>query len=127
MKLFFHQSIILLLLLLQGFTPLVHAHVTGDGSEYGLHIDGISSSVEKSPQLSSFESISHTDIVIGMPAAVQQKNKLFVELPFFAYVNHNKLIKPLVIENQLLFFSFVSSLGSDTGQSSSAPRAPPSY
>jgi len=126
MKLFFHQSIILLLLLLQGVTPLVHAHVSGDGSEYGLHIDGISSSVEKSSQLLSFESISHTDIVIGMQAAVQQKNKLFVELPTFGHANHNKLIKLLVIENQPLFFSFVSSLGSVTYRFISAPRAPPS-
>jgi len=125
MKLLFHRSIILLLLLLQGFTPLVHAHVSGDGSEYGLHIDGISSSAEKSPQLSSFDSIGHTDIVIGMPAAVQQKNKLFVEIPSFSHTNHNKLIKPLVIVKPSLFFSSIFLQRSVADRSSSAPRAPP--
>jgi len=125
MKLLFHRSIILLLLLLQGFTPLVHAHVSGDGSEYGLHIDGISSSVGKSSQFSSFDSIGHTDIVIGMPAAVQQKNKLFVEIPSFSHTNHNKLIKRFVIAKKLFLFSSNSLPRSVVDRSSSAPRAPP--
>ncbi|MFK5947546.1 MAG: hypothetical protein QM500_02100 [Methylococcales bacterium] len=125
MKFFILRTIILLLLLLQGFAPLVHAHVSGHGIENGFHIDGIDLQIEKSPQISSFENIYQTNIAISISGAVQQKNQLLTGLSLLRDLNYNKLVKYAVINKQTLFFSPVSSASSVVDLSSLAPRAPP--
>ncbi len=75
MNLFFQQFIIALLLVLQGFSPLVHAHVEADHSETGLHIEGLLPTVD-SQQHSAMQAAGHADTVIGMCSAIQQKNLL---------------------------------------------------
>ncbi len=107
MKFFILRTIILLLLLLQGFTPLVHAHVSGHGIESGLHIDGIILQIEKNPQTSSFENIYQTNIAISISGAVQQKKQLLIGLSLLRDLNYNKLVKYAVINQQTLFFSLV--------------------
>lgn len=125
MKLFFHRSIIVLLLLLQGFSPLVHAHVIADGGENGLHIDGISVQADKSPQISSFKSVGHADIVIGMQSAVQQKNLLLIDVPNVSRkADETPFLLPF-IEKRIVFFSTISESNSVVEFSSTAPRAPP--
>ncbi len=125
MKFFILRSIILLLLLLQGFTPLLHAHVLGYGVENGLHVDGIILQIEKIPQISSFENTYQSNIAISMSGAVQQKNQLLTDLPQLKGLNYKQLVKKAVISKQINFFSPVSTASSIVELSSIAPRAPP--
>lgn len=125
MKLFFQRSIILLLLLLQGVSPFVHAHVMGDGGELGLHIDGFRGQFDYAYQTPSFKSIDHADVVIGMQAAVQQKNQSLNDIAVFNE-NMKALIPSFSLDEQRIKFishHFLSNSRIDT--SSIAPRAPP--
>lgn len=125
MKLFIHRSIIVLLLLLQGISPLVHAHVNADGRENGLHIDGISAQLDKSRQALSFKSVGHADTVIGMQPTIQQKKILLIDLPDCSEKADEPPFLLPFIEKRIVFFSTVSQSNSVVVYSSIAPRAPP--
>jgi len=125
MKLFFQRSIILLLLLLQGVSPFVHAHVTDDCGEIGLHIEGFRSAFDSATQTSSFKSIEHANIVIGMQAAVQQKNQSLNDIAVF-----NENMKALIpsfslVEQRIKFISHQFHSHSRIDTSCITPRAPP--
>ena len=58
MILVIRRSIILLLLALQGFAPLVHAHVHIVDSEDGVHIHGVTTAISHEHQLSALDQFS---------------------------------------------------------------------
>jgi len=126
MILFGRQIIILLLLLLQGLSPLVHAHVQVDNGEYGLHIEGVSVQIKENAQFSSIEVIGHVDTVIGMKPAIQHNKLLKTDQPasrrsFFESLS----IHPSVKDDKRFFCSFIGLSGSSVTLSNIAPRAPP--
>lgn len=128
MNLFFHRTIVLLLLLLQGVSPLVHAHVHADGGESGLHIDGISVLLEKDSQFTSLKTIGHSDAVMGMRSAIQHKTQLINDLPMSGFIGQygHHFIQPYLLEKKVLLYSpppFQNKLS--TYLSIIAPRAPP--
>ncbi len=126
MSLFFRRSIILLLLLLQGLSPLVHAHVQSDGGEYGLHIDGVSVFAEKDVQFSSLESIGHFDAVIGMRPAIQQKKLSISYFPNYGVSGYEQhFIKSHVTEKPTQLLEPVFQKKLSIYLSIIAPRAPP--
>lgn len=126
MSLFFRRSIILLLFLLQGLSPLVHAHVHADGGEYGLHIDGVSVLTEKNVQFASLESIGHFDVVIGMRSAIQQKKLPISDLSDYGVSNYGQhFTKSHFIEKQTQFWLPVFQKKLSIYLSIIAPRAPP--
>jgi len=126
MNLFFRQSIIVLLLLLQGLSPLVHAHVQEDTGEYGLHIDGFRALTENSPQFSAFDSIAHTDVVIGMRPAIRQKNLLSSDLPNTGLNEATQdFTQAALVEKRLLYDLSVFVIEASIDLSVIAPRAPP--
>jgi len=118
----------LLLLILQGLSPLVHAHVHEDGGEYGLHIDGLTGQVSQRSelQLSSSEVVGHVHIAINMQPAIQQQNILKANLPTFAFYKHQKnFTSPLRIEKQLIFFSVALPNTPSYYLATHSSRAPP--
>jgi len=125
MILFGRQITILLLLLLQGLSPLVHAHVQVDDGEYGLHIEGINVQVKESPHSSSIERIGYIESVIGMKSAIQQKNLLKTDRSASQFSYFEQLFFATYVNNKRLFFSFISLSDSSVILSNSAPRAPP--
>ena len=125
MNLFFSRSIIFLLFLLQGLSPLVHAHVQADGGEYGLHIDGISVLAEKNAQFTSLESIGHSDAVIDMRSAVQQKKLLVSNPDNGVSASAPCFVKSLFIEKLLQFSLPAFQKKLSISLSIIAPRAPP--
>jgi len=127
MNLFFRHFIVILLLLLQGLSPLVHAHVQQDSGEYGLHIDGISVPTQNNLQFSALKSIGHSDVVIGMRSAILQKNFLETDLPVASVCECTQYIlqspfKAKQVQFSLLIFQNKPSIN----LSIIAPRAPPS-
>lgn len=126
MIIFGRQIIILLLLLLQGLSPLVHAHVQVDDGEYGLHIDGISIQIEGNSPLSSIKATGHVDSVIGMKSAIQQKNLLKTDQPASRISYFEQLFTATSgKDNKRLFCSFIALSETSATLSNIAPRAPP--
>ncbi len=128
MNLFFRRSIILLLFLLQGLSPLVHAHVQTDNGYNGLHIEGISILAGKSCQFASLENIGHTDAVIGMRPAIQQQNLSLTSGSKNnsignSYVQHLSIPHLIEKHSHFSFSAFLNKLS--IYLSIIAPRAPP--
>ena len=121
------RFIILLLLVLQGFTPLVHAHVHIIGSEEGIHIHGITSATSDEHQLSALDSFSCSDTAIGMHSAIQKKKPLYADLNAdTAYSGYIDFIRvPVFIIKTIGFSPPDISLKSSLLLSAFAPRAPP--
>lgn len=125
MNLVFRQSIIVLLLLLQGLSPLVHAHVQEDTGENGLHIDGFRVLTENGPQLSAFDSIAHADVVIGMRPAIRQKI-LASDLPNTGLNDATQdFIQATFVDKKHLYYLSLFVIESSIDLSIIAPRAPP--
>lgn len=125
MNLFFRQSIIVLLLVLQGLSPLVHAHVQEDTGEYGLHVDGFQILTENNPQISAFDSIAHEDVVIGMRSAIQQKNLLNNMQNTGLDCSGSHYRQADFVEKQLMFCLPELANKRQINLSNIAPRAPP--
>ena len=128
MNLQFHRVIILLLLVLQGFAPFVHAHVqTTDSVSDGIHIDEISRVWQESSDAASLSSRDHSSQVIDMQAAIQQKKLLLEgELLNAVFVDAEFKFTQLLCINKLIGFSPpVLLLKPPVSLSVIAPRAPP--
>ncbi len=123
-----HRLIVLLLLFLQGFTPLVHAHVgpAGGNSDNGIHIDGLGFTASGDAQLADFDQVGYYPLAIGISSAIQPKQAFdeCVERSYIAVTSHSVLSFCRFIEKQIGFsppvIGFYSFFPSD-----SAPRAPP--
>ncbi len=125
-----HRLIVLLLLFLQGFTPLVHAHVdaTGFDSNNGIHIDGMDFAFSEQSQLSDFDQAGYYPLAIGVNCAIQPKRNAdkktkIIHSDFAISFNFVTPIRRDI--EKLIAFSppstgFYTLLASD-----SAPRAPP--
>ncbi len=125
MNLYFRRSIILLLFVLQGFAPLVHAHVQEDGGEYGLHIDGIKLATEKIPELSSFKAKGHSEVTIGLRSAIQHKNLLISDLPIAGFTDYTLYSIHPPFKAPLQFSLLVFQNKPSINLSIVSPRAPP--
>jgi hypothetical protein len=126
MNLFFRRSIILLLFVLQGFAPLVHAHVQEDGGEYGLHIYGINLAAEKIPQFSSIKAKGHSEVTIGLRSAIQHKNLLINDLPISCFTDYTQYSVCPPFKEPLQFSLLVFQNKPSINLSICSPRAPPS-
>ena len=120
-------SIILLLLVLQGFAPLVHAHVHIIDSEDGVHIHGITTAVSHEHQLSALDKFSCSSAAIGLHSAIQKKKSLNADLNAeTCYLSYTGFVRfPVYIEKTVGFSPPVIALKSSLLLSASAPRAPP--
>ena len=117
------RFIILLLLVLQGFAPLVHAHVHMVDSEHGVHIHGITSVTSHEFQLSALDNFSCVNTAIGMHSAIQKKKHLNADTCYVSYTDFVQF--PVFIEKSVVFFPPGIDLKSALFLSDSTPRAPP--
>jgi len=128
MKIFICRFVVLFLLLLQGFTPLVHAHVQMmDSVEDGLHIHHTDTLVNQADQFSSIEASRHSGPIIDMHAAIQQKRLLEGELVAISFSDYkHDFVLPLRAKKRIGFSppSFIV-IKSCISLSVIAPRAPP--
>ena len=122
------RFIILLLLVLQGFAPLVHAHVHIIDSEEGIHIHGIVSAAGSDEhQLSALDNFSCADTAIGMHSAIQKKKSLHADLNadtcYFGYADFDQF--SVLMEKTIGFSPPEIHCKSTLLLSVFAPRAPP--
>lgn len=128
MKSFTCRFIILLLLLLQGFTPLVHAHVQSVESGSGLHLHEFDSYIEKQTytSVSSLAFIDKSGAVIDMSAAIKQQTSLIDNLDSSCfYFCVAVFLQQAFLEKSLDFSPYQAVFTSAIRYSVSAPRAPP--
>lgn len=127
MILVIRRCLILLLLVLQGFAPLVHAHVHIVGGEEGVHIHGITTVTSHALQFSSLDNYACSNAAIGMHSAIQKKKSLDVALDTDTYiVSYAELSHSLaILEKYIGFPSTGLALKQPAFLSGSAPRAPP--
>lgn len=121
------RFIILLLLMLQGFAPFVHAHVHIVGSDDGIHIHGITSGSSHEHQLSALDEFSCSNTAIGMQSAIAKKKSLSADLSADAcYVGYTDFVQfPVFITKYVGFSPPCIDLKPSLLLSESAPRAPP--
>ena len=80
MNLVIRRFIILLLLVLQGFAPLLHAHVHVMGEDDGVHIHGIATvSAHHEHELASLDKVVCSNTAFGLHSAIQKKNLLDID------------------------------------------------
>lgn len=128
MNLLYRRFIILLLLVLQGFTPLVHAHVQAmDNSGNGIHIDEISRVWHDAGDALLFSNSEHIGTAIDMHAAITQKKLLLDgELSNILFVDAKLQFIRLSVINKLIGFSPpIVIVKPSVSLSAIAPRAPP--
>ncbi len=127
MNLFSRRLIICLLLLLQGFTPLVHAHVQMIGSiGEGIHIDEISRAWYQSDS-AALSRVDDSAVAIDMQLAIEQKRLLLEgKLAHAIFFDTNvQLTHPLVFNKLIGFSPPIIFVVSSVYLSAIAPRAPP--
>jgi len=128
MNLLYRRFIILLLLVLQGFTPLVHAHVPmTDNGETGIHVDEISRVWHDTGDALSFSNSEHIGTAIDMQAAITQKKLLLDgELLSVIFVDPKAQFIRFFVINKLIGFSPpIVTVKPSVSLSAIAPRAPP--
>ena len=123
MILVIRRSIIFLLLVLQGFAPLVHAHVHIINSDDGIHIHGITTATSHEHQLSALDEFSCSSAAIGVHSAIQKKKSLNADACYASYTDFVQF--PEFIEKTVGFSPPDSDLKSSILLSDFAPRAPP--
>ncbi|MBE0469689.1 MAG: hypothetical protein IBX55_09320 [Methyloprofundus sp.] len=127
MNLLFCRFIILFLLLLQGFTPLVHAHVQIiDDMANGIHIDQLSRAWDDTDTALSLSASDYAGTAIDMHAAIAQKKllldgELANSLVFAAQAKFTRLF----VINNTSAFADVFIVKPPVSLSAIAPRAPP--
>ena len=123
-----HRLIVLLLLFLQGFTPLVHAHVssTAFNADNGIHIDGLNFAVSGQSQLSDYDQVGYYSLAIGVNSAIQQKQNAEERIQCFCFLLTRDFALPFhkYLEKLVDFSPPVVSFYSFS-PSDSSPRAPP--
>jgi hypothetical protein len=128
MNLLYHRFIILLLLVLQGLSPLVHAHAqVVDNGDSGIHIDEISRIWQDAGDTLSFSNSEHaTSPVIDMPAVITQKKLLLdSDLSHFLCADAKPQFIHLFGINNTSAFADVFIVQPSVSLSTIAPRAPP--
>ncbi len=128
MNLLYRRFIILLLLVLQGFSPLVHAHVQAiDSNDSGIHIDEISRVWHDTSDALSFTNSEHIGTAIDMQSAITQKKLLLdSDLSHILFVDAKPKCICLFVINKLIGFSPpVFIVQPSVSLSAIAPRAPP--
>ena len=127
MILVIRRFIIFLLLVLQGFAPLVHAHVHIVDSEDGVHIHGVISATSHEHQLTALDKFSCSNTAIGMHSAIQKKKSLDADLNadtcYAIYTDFVQFTE--FIEKTVGFSPPGSDLKSLLLLSDFSPRAPP--
>lgn len=121
MKFVMHRFFIVLLVVLQGLSPLVHAHVQLQGSaQDGIHIHDIAQAEHQHDQRLSLINDEHSCTAIGIQSGIQQKkccsdagsvgavfndlklehcsnqdNKVIVTAPYFISIKHTCLLSTI--------------------------------
>lgn len=120
------RFVLLLLLVLQGFTPLVHAHVQVDGVDAGLHIHGINIGVSAGVEVSALDTFGHCAAVIDVKQAISQKKLLDAELENNHLCLHaTDFIQPYTIARYVTFATYTTPIISSIRLSPGIPRGPP--
>ena len=120
------RFIVLLLLLLQGFMPLVHAHVQAVDCEYGLHLHEFSTYTDQASYASSLELAADLGAVIDMNSAIKEQKLLAADVDDACFYSCIIVFIQRSVVSRLVGFSPpVDILKFPIKYSSSAPRAPP--
>ena len=126
MKIFIHRFILLLLLLLQCVSPLVHAHVHAEGSNNGVHFHGINAQASQQTEILALDILRHRVAIIELKQAIFQKKLLDEE----SVNNHFSLrsidiIPPFSIAKHVAIATYTMPLIPSIRWSLVSPRAPP--
>lgn len=127
MILVFRRCIILLLLVLQGFSPLVHAHVHVVNGEEDIHIHSLTTVTSHEHQFSSLDNYICSNVVIEIKSAIQKKNSLDANSnAFSAYAIYTDFSQPSPLKKEYISFSLLRfSLKKLLFLADSEPRASP--
>ncbi len=120
------RFIILLLFVLQGFAPLVHAHMRVNNTVSGVHVNGFSS--DNLERLTTVMKNSDDNPAIELGDAIQKKQNLVDDCgsQYLFFDTFYSLKIGLLIKNNTLDFSIPIIYPSHfLFLSTSAPRAPP--
>ncbi|NOQ17116.1 MAG: hypothetical protein GQ581_08645 [Methyloprofundus sp.] len=117
-----------MLLLLQVFAPLVHAHTEIKGSDSSVHTHNfyVHISIETSESLESVQALQHSDVVIVLSPVIKEKNdlqdlfpRLYVQQCVWCYLQAQQL------EQKPDFPPFFKAIKTSFKRFVAAPRAPP--
>jgi len=120
------RFIILLLLVLQGFAPLVHAHVHISNTISGvIHINGLSvGNVDR--DIATIESVGRQHVAIEMSTAIQKNQSLDDRFDLHEfYIDTASCWYLPLSRHSLPGSSFATTIDSSRFLFSSHPRAPP--
>ncbi|NOQ63022.1 MAG: hypothetical protein GQ582_00740 [Methyloprofundus sp.] len=121
------RLIILLLFILQGFAPLLHAHAHTIGSEEGIHIHGVTTVIAHTHEheLSELDNVACAQTTFSLHSAIQKK-ETGESMP--AFISTADSFQLAAIINQKIGFSPPpTDLKSLLFTLNSAPRAPPVF
>ena len=129
MKLLLRQSCVFMLLLLQVFAPLVHAHIEGEASDSQVHIHNLHNhhvSVKSDDSVQPLPALQHLDVIIDLNFAIKDKVDLkdlspswCAQLPFW----HDW--QPQQLEQSTHFPPLFKTSKTSFKYLVIAPRAPP--
>ena len=126
------RLIILLLFVLQGFAPLLHAHAHLVESEDGVHIHGVTTVIahahEHEHESSGLDKMACAQTTFGLHSAIQKKSALETDESLFAFISTADFFQLAVIINQKIGFSPPpTDIKPSLFTLNSAPRAPPVF
>jgi len=124
MKLFFRQTCVFLLLLLQGFSPLVHAHVHNLDSHTGMHMHhDISEGVEIGLFMHDINSV---DTIVSLGSIIKENKgfKTSFDTDYFHVLTWAYLNSSVPVAD-VHFFSITEPSHTRFKFPLSTPRAPP--
>jgi hypothetical protein len=129
MQLLLRQSCVFMLLLLQVFAPLVHAHTdasSDDGSIY-IHTFGTQLAIDNSgSSIEHLQSVQHTDVIITLNSVIKEKNNLTDLLPKLYVQQHLwRYLQLQQSEQKIVFPAFFNTSKTSVKFFVTAPRAPP--
>lgn len=125
------QLLLVLLILFQGISPLVHAHthVNQDNELTGIHIEGLSSDLDRKSKLTTAGSISEIDVVISMPSGIQH-DKLLVTVKTILAIScliFNEQYQHVNLDKIIGFSPPIIRFKNPFQIASISPRAPPVF
>mgnify|MGYP000630252796 CR=1 FL=1 len=128
MMIFVRRVIIMLLLLLQGFSPLVHAHAQSveDASGVHIHLYQLNVDADTAPTIISADIVGHSGMQDNLHSSIALPNLLDMEHGWSCFIMAKiACLHASIIDKYVIFFPHIDAIKPALTVSISAPRAPP--
>ncbi|NOQ15977.1 MAG: hypothetical protein GQ581_02865 [Methyloprofundus sp.] len=128
MMIFARRVIIMLLLLLQGFSPLVHAHVQSvdDVSGVHMHLYQLNADADTVSAITSADIVGHSGMQDNLHSSIELPNLLDMEHGWPCFVMSKiACLQISIVDKYVTFSPHIDTIKPALIVSISAPRAPP--